>query len=65
MDMDQLDNFRFKRSKRPKRPMVNFDSGWQFWEFCHENDLNRNKLLRALIDRFLKEQGVIVGTKDQ
>jgi hypothetical protein len=60
MDMDQ---FKFQRNQRPKKPMVNFDAGWQFWEFCHENDYNRNALLRELIDRFLKEQGLIVGTK--
>ena len=57
MDMDQ---FRVKRNKRPKRPMVNFDAGWQFWEFCNENNLNKQKVLRALIDRFLWEQGLIV-----
>ena len=57
MDMDQ---FRVKRNKRPKRPMVNFDAGWQFWEFCNENDYNRGKILRELVNRFLKEQGVIV-----
>ena len=42
MDMDQ---FRDKRNKRPKRQMVNFDAGWQFWEFCSENAYNRGKSL--------------------
>ena len=63
-EMD-LDQFRFKKNGRPKKPIATFNTGWQFWEFCNENSLNKQQILRALIDRFLKEQGVIVGTKDQ
>ena len=58
-EMD-LDQFRFKKNSRTKKPVATFNPGWQFWEFCNERNLNKQQILRALIDRFLKEQGLIV-----
>ena len=63
-EMD-LDQFKFKRNRRPVKPVATFNTGWQFWEYCNEKDINRGKLLRSLIDRFLEEQGVIVSRREE